>query len=212
MIIAMSQAMMDALVSTALQVGVVFIIALLLWALWGKTRGGFGAFTGLKRTTGVAVLIAVVFAAVGVAAAQFIPGMIEAAKSPNTVVGKVAANGVNDEAIAILVMFALIKTAFAEELLFRGVIGKRLIALIGFQGGNLIQAILFGAIHLLLFLSPEVQALPLKPEYVFAFTGASGWFSGYLNERVGQGSIIPSWIGHALTNLATYLGLALGYF
>lgn len=206
-----SQEFVNAMVSTALQVGVVFVIALIVYALWGKTRGGFGTFTGLKSTTGAAVLIAVVFAAAGVAAAHFMPGMMEAAKSPNSVVGKVTAGGVNNETIAILVVFAIIKTAFAEELLFRGIIGKRLGALLGFHAGNLIQAVLFGAVHLLLFLSPEVRALPLKPEWVFAFTGLSGWFSGYLNEKIGQGSIVPSWIGHALTNLATYLGLALGF-
>lgn len=206
-----SDEFLSALISTGLQVGVVLVIALVVYAFWGKTRGGFGTFTGLKSTTGLAAAIAVVFAAVCIIGAQYIPGLSEAAKAPNTVVGKLTANGVSNEVIAILVITALIKTSFSEELLFRGIIGKRLMAWLGFHAGNLIQAALFGAIHLLLFLSPEVRALPLRPEYVVAFTGLSGWFSGWLNEKVGNGSIIPGWIGHGLTNLATYLGIALGY-
>jgi membrane protease YdiL (CAAX protease family) len=203
-------AMEAALLSTVLQVGVVLVIALLAYAFAGRNRGRFNEFTGLKGTTQIACLAGLALAVAALVAAQYVPGFFEAARSPNSVVGKLTAGGVNPEVTAILVLTALVKTSFAEELFFRGILGKRLIGWLGFHVGNFIQALAFGAVHLLLFLSPEVQASPLRPEYVVAFTRASGWLNGLINEKLGAGSILPGWIAHGLTNLVSYLGVAYG--
>jgi uncharacterized protein len=197
-----------AALSTLLQVGVVIVIALIVYALAGKSRGKFAPFTGLTATTSTGAILGLLAGIAGIAVAEYIPGLREAAASPNSVVGKVISAGVTDQAIAILVLYALIKTSFAEELLFRGIIGKRLIARFGFQIGNLLQALAFGAIHLLIFLSPEVRASSLRPEYILAFPAFFGWLSGFINEKFGGGSILPGWISHATANLAAYLGIA----
>jgi membrane protease YdiL (CAAX protease family) len=60
-------------------------------------------------------------------------------------------------AFAIIVVVAFIQTGLAEELLFRGFMAKRLIALLGFQRGNALQALLFVAPHLLLFVGRRAR-------------------------------------------------------
>jgi hypothetical protein len=41
-----------------------------------------------------------------------------------------------------------------------------------------------------------------------ALTGIMGWVNGWLNERLGNGSIVPGWIAHGLTNVISYLAVA----
>ena len=106
-----------------------------------------------------------------------------------------------------LVLVALVKTALAEEILFRGFIAKRLMAWLGFQWGNLIQALLFGLLHLVLFLT--ITQNPGLLTWVFLSPAIMAWVVGYLNERMAGGSIWPGWAAHAAGNLATYLYFAL---
>jgi membrane protease YdiL (CAAX protease family) len=203
-------ALTSELISTTVQIAIVFLIALAVYGLAGRKRGAFLPFVGLTKAPGRSYTLALLLAAAGLIGAHAIPGFMDAAKSPMSVIGKATANGVTPVTLGILTIMAVFKTAFAEELLFRGIIGKRMITWLGFHTGNFIQAALFGAIHLLMFLSPEVQASPLRPEYVVAFTGVSGWLTGYINEKVAGGSILPGWLAHAATNFITYIGIALG--
>ena len=131
------------------------------------------------------------------------------AASPGTVIAATTAGGVTASSLAVLAFSAVLKTAFAEELLFRGLIGKRLYGFLGFWPGNLLQALLFGAVHLPLLLLPEAprQTVVLMIGFATVMAVASGW----LNERRARGSILPGFALHAAANLTTYLGLALGW-
>jgi hypothetical protein len=42
----------------------------------------------------------------------------------------------------------------------------------------------------------------------FLVTGGSGWIMAWLNERLGNGSIAPSWLMHGLGNAVAYPALA----
>jgi hypothetical protein len=53
--------------------------------------------------------------------------------------------------------------------------------------------------------APTARALAA---IVVAMTGLVGWLLGYVNERVGNGSILPSWGAHGATNLIAYGVLA----
>jgi membrane protease YdiL (CAAX protease family) len=147
--------------------------------------------------------------ALGVAFALMIfaiPGSGEALRSPGTVTGDAIRTGISGPVIVALIATALIKTSLAEELLFRGIIGKQLIGWLGFSVGNTIQAALFGAAHLLLLLAPNVTvAFAIG---MVLFTGLMGWINGWLNERHGGGSILPGWAAHGAANLCSYLGVA----
>lgn len=105
--------------------------------------------------------------------------------------------------LAILV-YSIVQTGLAEELLFRGFLLKTFANRWGFGVGNIIQSLLFGLLHaviLLAFLNPFLVIL------IFIFSASAGWLMGYLNERLGNGSILPSWIIHSLMNISSSLML-----
>ena len=97
-----------------------------------------------------------------------------------------------------VLIYAFIRTALSEELFFRGFITKRLINNFGFNIGNLIQGVLFGLVHIVLMPSANISVIVLI--MVGVFTGFIGWYMGYINERMANGSIIPGWIIHGLAN------------
>lgn len=192
----------DLLISAAIQVIAVLAIAWLVWLIWGRKKSTLRAYVGLTVTPWSAALLGALVGAAGLAALLNIPSVRSLAGGENSVIRSV--DGLNDGA-ALLAIFilAVFKTAFAEELLFRGVIGKRLIDSLGFGTGNTIQAALFGAVHLVVLLSPDatVQAAAA----IVAYTAVSAWVSGLINETIGRGSILPGWAGHAAANLGSYL-------
>lgn len=98
--------------------------------------------------------------------------------------------------------YGLLQTAFAEESVFRGFLLKRIAARFGFATGNTVQAVLFGLVHFVGLIGPLGLGWASG---IFVFTAALGACFGYVNEKFANGSIVPSWIGHALANTATGL-------
>lgn len=41
----------------------------------------------------------------------------------------------------------------------------------------------------------------LKAVLIILFTGVIGWIMGYINEKKADGSILPGWMIHALSNI-----------
>lgn len=82
--------------------------------------------------------------------------------------------------------------ALGEEVFFRGLMGAALMRRLGFHAGNLIQAVIFLAPHLLL-LTVSVKLWPLL---IAQYT--AGWIQGWLLYR--SGSILPGWLAHSLGN------------
>ena len=204
----MGNAILTQITGIILQVGVVVLLAAAVWALFGRKKCGFRAYVGLIGAPRQAILLA---AAVGVALPVLmlaIPSFRAMASGADTVVGSAVGQLGPAGAIPILLLLAIFKTAFAEELLFRGIIAKRLIAWLGFNAGNAIQAVLFAAVHLLIF---NVAARPdlVSGTAFIAIVTLSAWVNGWLNERRGGGSILPGWTAHALANTITYLFVAL---
>lgn len=101
-----------------------------------------------------------------------------------------------------MLIYSFGQTALSEELLFRGFLGKQVSARFGFARGNAFQAALFGLLHVVMFAS---SAGWLALSAVFMLTGFAGWLLGYLNERLGGGSIMPSWLLHGTVNLLSCL-------
>jgi membrane protease YdiL (CAAX protease family) len=199
--------MADALLSTVLQAGLALLIAGAAYLVLGRGRGGFGRFTGLHGTPPAALLFGL---GMGLAAAALIlavPGVAEMNAGRGTVTGEALHRGASAGIVAGLAVKAVFQTSFSEELLFRGVLGKRLIAWLGFGAGNSIQALLFGAVHLLLLLVPAARTSVVL--LLALATAILGWASGWLNERRGGGSILPGWAAHAAANLLAYLAIAL---
>lgn len=194
------------LASATIQCLVVFLIGLCVWAFTGRSEG-FLAVCGLRRAPFTALATGAVLGLVYSALLLTVPAIRLLSTSPGSVAADVAGSG--PWSFAALAIAALFKTAFAEELLFRGIIGKRLIAWKGFAVGNSLQALLFGLIHFsLLALASASLGLVLL---VVMATSALGFVAGWLNERRGEGSILPGWSLHGSANLLAYFwaGVAL---
>ena len=199
--------MLDALISSILQVGFVLLIALVLWLLSRRTEP-FRRFVGLFGAPWSVAALAFVGGAVLALLLTRLPGLQELASGERTVAGSAAAGGSSAGVVAALTIRAVIQTSLSEELLFRGLIGRHAIRRWGFAAGNAIQAALFGLAHLLLLLSPT--ATPGAVAALVAFTAVTGWLLGWANARFANGSILPGWAAHAGGNLLAYHLLAFG--
>ena len=108
--------------------------------------------------------------------------------------------GISGTSIAMALLYGVVKTGFAEELLFRGLIAGSLGRRLPHLWANLIQALVFLLPHLLvLTVMPEMWGLlPL----VFVTALFLGW------ARLRSESILGPWLVHAAANVATCLSVA----
>ena len=104
-------------------------------------------------------------------------------------------------AIARAFLNGVVQTAFAEELLFRGLIAGSLSRRLPFVWANVLQAFIFLLPHLLILL----VASELWPILPLVFVGALlfGWV------RIKSGSILGSWLMHACGNVTMALIVAI---
>lgn len=199
-------------ISAIVQVLVFTAIPFFVYLIAYRRAKGFFDYIGLRqperRTMLYATLLTVAFVLPVLLILFLSPSIREVATAPNTVTGRLRSYGFSGATVVLLGLKALVQTSLSEEILFRGFVAKRLISWLGFTRGNLVQALLFGSVHLLLFIGQQFSVLLAVG--VVLFTGLVGWTLGYLNERVGNGSILPSWWMHAFTNAITYGVLAFG--
>lgn len=109
--------------------------------------------------------------------------------------------GLGMPAITRAFLNGVVQTAFAEELLFRGLIAGSLSRRLPFAWANVSQAFIFLLPHLLIL----VVASELWPVLPLVFVGALlfGWI------RIKSGSILGSWLMHACGNVTMALMVAI---
>lgn len=93
-----------------------------------------------------------------------------------------------------------IANGVAEEILYRGFIYKRLISKIGLVKGIILQAVLFGLMHNILYILAGLDVGLWYHTLTFIFTGMGALLLGWLNEKIFNGSIIPSILLHGAGN------------
>lgn len=105
-------------------------------------------------------------------------------------------------AAAILPAFIenFIANGVAEEILYRGFLCKRLISKIGLVKGVILQAVLFGLMHNMLYILAGLDVGLWYHSLTFIFTGTGALLLGWLNEKIFNGSIIPSILLHGAGN------------
>jgi len=181
--------------SSILQIVLFSAVPFVWWLAAARKKQKFAEWIGLKKPSGgrktltAIIIVSVVFLFSGVLS-------IYAVKGVETATSEFAGLGVS--ALPAIVVYAAFNTAFPEELLFRGFLLKRLADKFGFNAANIIQALLFGLLHGVMFFT---LAGVLKAILIIVFTGAVAWAMGYVNERSSNGSIIPSWIIHTISNV-----------
>jgi len=102
-----------------------------------------------------------------------------------------------------IAVYAFLQTGLSEEIFFRGFLAKRLISKFGFVAGNITQALIFGFMHLALMILIGLELGMLGNSIVFAIPMVFSLLSGYINEKIGNGSILPGWIMHSTANFIT---------
>lgn len=104
-------------------------------------------------------------------------------------------------------IYCFITAGFSEELLFRGLIAKRLISWFGFKWGNIYQALIFWVIHFVLLRLMTDQWVSFTQISAFIMIMPMGLLLCSFNEQRANGSIAPSWLFHGTLNFATFLTL-----
>ena len=99
-----------------------------------------------------------------------------------------------------------IANGVAEEILYRGFLCKRLRGKLGTVAGIVLQAVLFGLMHNILYILVGLDVGLWYHILTFIFTGMGALLLGWLNEKIYNGSIIPSIVLHGAGNfIATML-------
>ncbi len=182
------------------------LIPFLVYVIGKKKVKGFFQYIGLKKSNRkanlLALLIALLLGGPIILLSIFNPDFKAILTHPESVSGNIRELGFSASAILIVLITAVFKTGLSEEIFFRGFVAKRLIAWLGFQAGNILQAVIFGAIHTLLFLT--ISKNPLFLTVIFLFPALGAYFKVYLNEKVADGSIVPGWIAHGVGNVLAY--------
>lgn len=102
--------------------------------------------------------------------------------------------------ILMALLYGILKTGFAEEFLFRGLIAGSLARGLPLIWANIIQSLIFLIPHLLLLRIASELWVMLLP--IFAGSLIVGWI------RVKSGSIIGPWLVHASVNIVMCLSVA----
>ena len=200
--------MLNEIISVFLQLIVFSLIPFIVYLVqYRKTYPSFWTFIGLKpsptQANGLAALTSLIFILGAIGAIFFSENIKEIMMEPTSMTGKFRAMGFSASSVILILLTAWIKTGLSEEIFFRGFVAKRLIGLLGYQKGNLLQAVIFGALHIAIFLAMPGASI-LFSLFIFLFSGIGAYISCYLNEKMANGSIIPGWISHGLGNTLAY--------
>ncbi|WP_072994764.1 CPBP family intramembrane glutamic endopeptidase [Pseudozobellia thermophila] len=198
--------MINETIGAILQILVFTLIPFLVYIIKNKSPKGFLNYIGLKQSTKRANYLAIVACLLFAAPILILTFTNSEFKDimfdPNSITGKFRQMGLGTYSITLLLITAVFKTSLSEEIIFRGFIAKRLVSIMGFVKGNVLQAALFGIIHTLMFALITTNIFFLLVIFIIPSIGA--YVSVYLNEKIGKGSIVPGWISHGLANIIAY--------
>lgn len=185
----------EKIVSSILQIILFAMVPFIWWFVTARKHQKFSQWIGLKKIDGGKKALA----AIAVLLVAFLlPGIVTFYMVKDIETAASEFMGLGGSAIPAIVIYAAFNTAFPEEILFRGFLLKRMANKFGFHMANFTQALIFGLLHGIMLFS---MAGAVKAVFIIFFTSATAWFMGYVNEKKANGSIIPSWIVHTISNL-----------
>ena len=195
----------NAIASAILNVLVLAGIPFFVYYLWHRVRHG-RRLPEVARRAGLQVgdpkflAYSAAFAAVSVAAFLLWSPPVESFTTEDSPQREFAGLGLTGTSIVMALLYGVVKTGFAEELLFRGLIAGSLGRRLPLLWANLLQALVFLVPHFLVLLvrSELWVILPI----VFAASLFLGW------ARIRSESMAGPWLVHAAANTATCLYVA----
>lgn len=186
------------IISTIIQLTLFTIIPFVYYLLKYRKASGFFEWVGLKKSPPLEVKYWALIAALFVIITVYTFWLF--VKFDFKVEGmhydSYAISGLSLTTIIILLIWAFFQTSLSEEIFFRGFLMK------AFGGkdwrvGNIIQAVVFGIIHAIGFLEKGVF-LPIS---LFLITGFVAYVLGWIVEKKSEGSIVNTWLIHAVVNV-----------
>ena len=185
------------IISSIIEIILISFIPFIWWLISAKKKESFFNWIGLKRIKNKnkksvlinTIVILLVFMVVSILTLYMVKD-IETATSEF--------KGLGISALLPALIYAIFNTSLPEELFFRGFLLKRLSNKFGFTIANVIQSIIFGLLHGIMFFSLIVI---VKAMIIILLTGIVAYAMGYINEKKANGSIFPSWIIHAISNI-----------
>lgn len=190
------------IINSLLEILLFSLLPFLFWYFSARKQERFTDWVGLKKIKGakktaLAIIIVTTF--------YLLISLILLNSLKNIENATTEFQGLRFAALPAIFIYAIFNTSFPEEILFRGFILKRLANKLGFTKANFIQGLLFGLLHGVMFF-PLVGNL--KSILIILLTSLAAFAMGYVNEEISGGSIIPSWIIHAISNLIAGIYLA----
>lgn len=204
-------------IGTAISNLIVFsIIPLIWWLIRHRKECNFFKWLGfIKPKLNSKWWVLIVFAIVYYFVYQFDFTAFISKESLETVQnsGSVTSNayaGLGVAAIIPAFITNFIANGVGEEILYRGFLNKRLCNKLGAVKGSILQAVLFGLMHNGLYLLAGIPVGMDYHIYMFLFTGGAALLLGFLNEKIYNGSIIPSILLHGAGNFIGSMLVAFG--
>ena len=188
------------MISAVLQLLIFSGVPFIWYVLAHKGSKGFWKWVGIK-TAPKAPLKAMFGIFIGFLAAVFLPYMW-LYRSGNLnyqgfTVEAFQQSGWGMQTFCVILLWAVIQTSLSEEILFRGFLCKRLCEKFGEQAGNVVQALLFGMVHIAALPDKNIPAVLV----IVMLTGGVGYALGWLSLKKAQGSILYGWAVHAAVNI-----------
>ena len=188
----------QSIIDSIFQLFLFSLIPFIWWFIFWRKKEKFLSWIGIKKpiiqNKRLVFLFGCLFLVVSILSNIF----LEVVETSETAVGQF--QGMGAVALFSALLFGMIQTGAAEEILFRGFLAKRLIQRLGFTLGNILQAFLFGIMHVVLF-QIAISINIFQSLLIFSIPFLTSLFFGYINEKKSDGSIIPSWLMHGIGNV-----------
>ncbi len=185
--------LLNEIVSSIIQILLFSIVPFVWWLITARKKESFYVWIGLKKASAISWKSLLVVTSLFIMVSVF---TLYLTKDVETATSEFEGLGIS--ALLPAFVYAVFHTSLPEELLFRGVLLKRLSHPFGFRAANIIQGLLFGLLHGAMFLN--LAGLTRTILIIFVTSGIA-FAMGYINEKKSGGSILPSWIIHATANL-----------
>ncbi|HHU93384.1 MAG TPA: CPBP family intramembrane metalloprotease [Halanaerobiaceae bacterium] len=203
--------MIGTLISAILQLTLALVLALIFYFISRRKEGGFFNWLGLylpKDKKWIKSTIIVFLVSLLVMSGPQLLFERTGHLTPEILYDEnIRGKGLGISTLILILLKAVIQTSLSEEILFRGLIGKRLANKFGYLTGNIIQAILFGLPHGLPFII--IYKYYLVGITFIITSGIVGYLLFWLNEKNADGSLIPGTLIHIISNTSALISSAI---
>jgi len=189
--------LINKIISSIMQIILFALIPLIWWLVTARKKESFLKWIGLKKV-GKENKKSSIISMLVISLAYIIVSFITLYLVKDITTATSEFNGMGISALLPALVYAIFNTSLPEEILFRGFILKRIASKFGYMFANIIQSMLFGLLHGIMFFN--VLGV-IKAIIIIIFTGVVAFAMGYINEKKANGSILPSWFIHALSNI-----------